>query len=403
MKTSYKKATYIFIGCYCIGFLCMLAVFALIAFYFDPLHIFTTPKDKENALYSMDSRVQNAGYIRNFDFDSVIIGNSHMENLSHRKTAQYLPGNWFNLSMSGSTENERKLVLDKVLSSKKIKQVLLLLNGGFRTNSTEGYEVLYDKNPFNDISIYLNDMYSKCFFNYMINTVFRTKFDDDCFGKKLNIDEHNAWIYNTFHSSRIGGIEKWALHYQNEQLFGTYEALNKSYSNYPRKLKSISEDTRKKIENNINNNVLSLVKSHPETQFYCYVHPIFRLAFALDLRDKNSDAQATEIYIEYLRQVVKIASTYKNFKLYGFDNLEFTSNVKNYKDISHFTPELNYILLNYIKEDRYILNTSNIDEYIDEFLKGCYSFDILSFHNNLNKLIKENNKNNKHYSSFPVQ
>lgn len=381
----------------------MLAVFALIAFYFDPLHIFTTPKDKENALYSMDSRVQNAGYIRNFDFDSVIIGNSHMENLSHRKTAQYLPGNWFNLSMSGSTENERKLVLDKVLSSKKIKQVLLLLNGGFRTNSTEGYEVLYDKNPFNDISIYLNDMYSKCFFNYMINTVFRTKFDDDCFGKKLNIDEHNAWIYNTFHSSRIGGIEKWALHYQNEQLFGTYEALNKSYSNYPRKLKSISEETRKKLENNINNNVLSLVKSHPETQFYCYVHPIFRLAFALDLRDKNSDAQATEIYIEYLRQVVKIASTYKNFKLYGFDNLEFTSNVKNYKDISHFTPELNYILLNYIKEDRYILNTSNIDEYIDEFLKGCYSFDILSFHNNLNKLIKENNKNNKHYSSFPVQ
>ena len=326
-----------------------------------------------------------------------------MENLSHRKTAQYLPGNWFNLSMAGSTENERKLVLDKVLRSKKIKQVLLLLNGGFRTNSTEGYEVLYDKNHFNDISIYLNDMYSKCFFNYMINTVFRTKFDDDCFGKKLNIDEHNAWIYNTFHSSRIGGIEKWALHYQNEQLFGTYEALNKSYSNYPRKLKSISEDTRKKIENNINNNVLSLVKSHPETQFYCYVHPIFRLAFALDLRDKNSDAQATEIYIEYLRQVVKIASTYKNFKLYGFDNLEFTSNVKNYKDISHFTPELNYILLNYIKEDRYILNTSNIDEYIDEFLKGCYSFDILSFHNNLNKLIKENNKNNKHYSSFPVQ
>ena len=84
-----------------------------------------------------------------------------MENLSHRKTAQYLPGNWFNLSMAGSTENERKLVLDKVLRSKKIKQVLLLLNGGFRTNSTEGYEVLYDENPFNDISIYLIDKYSK--------------------------------------------------------------------------------------------------------------------------------------------------------------------------------------------------------------------------------------------------
>ena len=395
MKTSYKKATYIFIGCYCIGFLCMLAAFALIAFYFDPLHIFTTPKDKENALYSMDSRVQNAGYIRNFDFDSVIIGNSHMENLSHRKTAQYLPGNWFNLSMSGSAENERKLVLDKVLSSKKIKQVLLLLNGGFRTMSTEGYEVLYDKNPFNDISIYLNDMYSKCFFNYMINTVFRTKFDDDCFGKKLNIDEHNAWIYETFHSSRLGGIEKWAIHYQNDQLFGTYKALNKNYSISPRKLKLISKEIKSEIENNINKNVLSLVKAHPETQFYCYAQPIFKLGFAIDLRSENEDVQYTEVYIEYLRQVVKIASSYKNFKLYGFDNLEFTADVKNYKDLTHFTPELNYQLLNYIKEDRYLLDNSNIDEYIDEFIKGCYSFDILSFHNKLNKLIKENNQKQK--------
>lgn len=395
MKTSYKKATYIFIGCYCIGFLCMLAVFALIAFCFDPLHIFTTPKDKENALYSIDSRVQNAGYIKNFDFDSVIIGNSHMENLSHKKTAQYLPGNWFNLSMSGSTENERKLVLDKVLRSKKIKQVLLLLNGGFRINSTEGYEVLYDRNPFNDISIYLNEMYSKCFFNHMINTVFRTKFYDDCFGKKLNIDEHNAWIYDTFHSSRLGGIKKWASHYQNDQLFDTYKALNKHYNISPRNLKLISKEIKSEIENNINKNVLSLVKDHPETQFYCYIHPIFKLGFALNLRSENEDTQATEVYIEYLRQVVKIASSYKNFKLFGFDNLEFTSDVKNYKDESHFTPELNYQLLNYIKEDRYLLDNSNIDEYIDKFIKGCYSFDIVSFHNELNKLIKENNQKQK--------
>ena len=395
MKTSYKKAIYIFIICHCIGLLCILFMLGLMAFFFDPLHIFTTATDKENALYSKDSRVQNAGYIRNFNFDSVIIGNSHMENLSHRKTAQYLPGIWFNLSMSGSTENERKLVLDKVLRSKKIKQVLLLLNGGYRANSTQGYEVLYDKNPFNDISIYLNDMYSKCFFNHMSNTVFRTKFDDDCFGQKLNIDEHNAWIYDTFHSSRLGGIEKWALHYQNEQLFDTYKALNKNYSISPRNLKLISKEIKNEIENNINKNVLSLVKAHPETQFFCYVHPIFKLGFAIDLRSENEDAQLTEVYIEYLRQVVKVASSYKNFKLYGFDNLEFTADVKNYKDLTHFTPKLNYQLLNYIKEDRYLLDNSNIDEYIDEFIKRCYAFDILSFHNELNKLIKENNKRKK--------
>ena len=229
----------------------------------------------------------------------------------------------------------------------------------------------------------------------MINTVFRTKFDDDCFGKKLNIDEHNAWIYFSFYSARLGGIEKWALHYQNEQLFGTYKALNKNYNIFPRNLKLLSKKIKSEIENNINKNVLSLVKAHPETQFYCYAQPIFKLGFAIDLRSENEDAQFTEVYIEYLRQVVKVASSYKNFKLYGFDNLEFTADVKNYKDLTHFTPELNYQLLNYIKEDRYLLDNSNIDEYIDEFIKRCYAFDILSFHNELNKLIKENNKRKK--------
>ena len=133
------------------------------AFSFDPLHIFTAPHDPKAALFSTDQRIQNAGYIKSFDFDSVIIGNSHMENLSHSKTADYLPGKWFNLSMSGSRNNERKIVLEKAFREKELKQVLLLLTGDLQYNPTEGFDFLYDRNPFNDIFIYLNQMYSECF------------------------------------------------------------------------------------------------------------------------------------------------------------------------------------------------------------------------------------------------
>ena len=84
-----------------------------------------------------------------------------------------------------------------------------------------------------------------------------------------------------------------------------------------------------------------------------------------------------------------MASTYKNFKLYGFDNLPFASDVKNYKDIVHFSREMNYQLLEYIQEDRYSLDQNNIDEYIDDFIKGCYSFDIKLFHSELNSLIEK--------------
>ena len=389
MNNSYKKASFLFLGLHCSCILCLFIIFALMAFSFDPLHIFTAPHDPKAALFSTDQRIQNAGYIKSFDFDSVIIGNSHMENLSHSKTADYLPGKWFNLSMSGSRNNERKIVLEKAFREKELKQVLLLLTGDLQYNPTEGFDFLYDRNPFNDIFIYLNQMYSECFVKHTINTIFKTSYDDNCFGQKLNIDEHNAWIYYPDHNSRFGGIEKWAQHYQNGQLIGTYNDVNKYYQYSPRPLKKLSYSTRKEIENNINDNIVSLVKAHPETVFYCYAQPYFKLLYALDLRDSNG--QAIEIYSEFLRVAAKVTSKYPNFKLYGFDNLAFASDVKNYKDLTHFSREMNYQILEYIKEGEYSLDMNNIDEYIDNFIKGCYSFDIKSFHNDLNALIEREN------------
>ena len=370
MNNSYKKASFLFLGLHCSGILCLFLIFALMAFFFDPLHIFTIPDDKEHALYSTDQRLQNAGYIRTFDFDSVIIGNSHMENLSHRKTAEYLPGKWFNLSMSGSRNNERKIVLEKVFREKELKQVLLLLTGDLDFRSTEGFDILYDRNPLNDIFIYFNQMYSKCFVKHTINTLLKTSFDDNCFGHKLNIDEHNAWIYNPNHNSRIGGIEKWAQHYQNGQLIGTYQDVNNRYLVEARPLKILSQTTNKEIEKNISDNIVSFVKAHPKTVFYCYAQPYFKLYYALDLRNKGG--QATEIYSLFLRAAAKVASKYSNFKLYGFDNLAFASDVKNYKDISHFSREMNYQLLEYIKEGQYVLDENNIDEYIELIMKFLY-------------------------------
>ena len=90
-----------------------------------------------------------------------------------------------------------------------------------------------------------------------------------------------------------------------------------------------------------------------------------------------------------LRVAAKVTSKYPNFKLYGFDNLAFASDVKNYKDLSHFSREMNYQILEYIRDERYTLNQNNIDKYIDDFIKDCYSFDILSFHNELDALIEK--------------
>lgn len=357
-----------------------LIMIVLMAFWFDPLHLYTVPSDKENAMYSTDQRIQNAGYINTFDFDSVVIGNSHMENLSHRKTSEYIPGKWFNLSMSGSVNNERKLVLDKAFSEKKIKQVLLLLTGDARNRPTDGFDILYDKNPFNDVSIYFNGMYSKCFVKYFLNTVFKMDFNADCFGHKLNIDEHNSWIYSPDHNSRFGGIQQWGKYYTNVQLIDLYKEVGKLFKAPARKLKELSKEEKNEIQKDIRDNIIPLLEEHPDTIFYSYAQPCFKLTYSLALR-KNND-KSVEVYIEFLKEIAQVASTHKNFHLFGFDNLPFTEDVKNYKDTSHFTRELNYQLLDYIKNGKYTLDNSNIDGYINNFIKDVYAFELDTFKEN---------------------
>ncbi|SFS81472.1 hypothetical protein SAMN02910357_01992 [Succinivibrio dextrinosolvens] len=390
MKTvydKYKKAVITFICGHCFACLLLFLVIFLFAKCFDPLHLYSTSIDEDNQYFSVDERLQNAGYIRNFDFDSVIIGNSHMQNLANSKTGEYLDGKWFNLSVVGSRNNERRIILEDVFRRKQIKSVLLLLTNDLITFKTSDFEFLYDDNDLNDINIYLNEMYLKCFFKWVKSSVTSGNLDPVCRGEKLNVDEHSAWIYNPQYASRFGNMENWAENYQNQHMVNVLNDLNNYYSIPPRNLNKISDKDKAEIEKNVEENIESLVKAHPETTFYCYAQPYFKLEWALDLRRK--EGKEIEIYLEFLKEYVKLASKYKNFKLYGFDNLPFTFDVKNYNDTIHFSLEMSYKVLEYIRDDKYLLNSDNINDYIEEFKKGIYSFDLVKFHDDLDFFIKK--------------
>lgn len=66
--------------------------------------------------YSM--REQAAGIINSFEFDSVILGTSMLENTSAREASQKIGGIFVNISLAGSSFYERAIVLKKVLQKK---------------------------------------------------------------------------------------------------------------------------------------------------------------------------------------------------------------------------------------------------------------------------------------------
>ena len=56
---------------------------------------------------------------------------------------------------------------------------------------------------------------------------------------------------------------------------------------------------------------------------------------------------------------------YSNVKIYSFfNNFDLICNLDNYKDYTHFDGKINSQILNWIKNDEYLLTKENKDEYL---------------------------------------
>lgn len=81
-----------------------------------------------NATFSSDIRIQAAGVINNYNFDSVILGSSMLENTSAKEAGDKLDGQWVNLSLSGSYLNERNVIMKYLFEKKNIYQIIYFLD-----------------------------------------------------------------------------------------------------------------------------------------------------------------------------------------------------------------------------------------------------------------------------------
>ena len=114
-----KKWIKIFIG---YSFLCLIFVMG-INFIIDPLKLFHEPYFLKNKLDS-NMRIQASGIIKNYEFDSIILGTSMLENTSAKTTSEILGGKFTNISLSGSDFFERSFILNYALEKKQMKKVI---------------------------------------------------------------------------------------------------------------------------------------------------------------------------------------------------------------------------------------------------------------------------------------
>jgi len=360
---------------------------------YDPLKLFHNKGKYKN--YIQDNmREQAAGIINNWDFDSIILGTSMLENTSAKETSKILEGNFVNISISGGSWYERKFLLDYALRNKEVKKVLYSLDylgatpkGGSGKYKISNWNYLYDDNPFNDFSAYINDKYLKCLFS--INS------KKHCMGRKiLNLDRPNSWYKSKSHLVRYGGLDNWFKAKDNSQIKGAFNQILRSTKAIKLGHVIIGDDYSnsqkvKKSENYINKNLLNSVKKNIKTEFIFILPPYSRIKYAIWAQYNK---RRFELYKTSLKYIVLKSRTYKNLKVYGWGTEAFVDNIANYKDLRHYEYKINSWMLKAIKNKKGLLTEKNIDNYLNMITKKALNFNLIDIGDKIENFLYTNGK-----------
>lgn len=360
-------------GLVIIFFLTLLPVpiaFLTALYLYDPLSIFHMPYNRPLTGLRGNHRIQNISLIKHVDFDSIIIGNSYTANTSAREAGQIFGGKFLNLSMDGAQLYEQSIVLNYVLRTKKIKKVIgVFSEGGYEEKGhnnfpLENWDFLYDDNPNNDIQIYLNNHYLLCLSMWSNAT--------SCVGMTVDIDTPSGWYNSPWHYSRFGGIDKWVQYIDNRQLADSLKKHLPHAAAIPVPPRSgVNPKQAEEIISAIDRYIVKPAQKYPDTHFYYFFNPSSMLGKAVAAR---------EGYIEkhsfWVKQAVLQCAGLKNIKLYFFDNESFVENIANYKDFTHYSKEINSLILQYIRTGYGHITTQNVDEYLDIFELQIRSYDL---------------------------
>ena len=342
----------------------------------DPLQVWHKPFYRP-IMYS-HMRESAHARIRNSNFDSIIIGNSWSECTSSKKAGEILGGKFINLSISGSNMIEKKLILEKAFKKNQIKRVVYILDTHYLTLekkiTNDNWAILYDKNPLNDIKIYMNNKYLLCnvFLCDMNQYIYIT-----------NIDKAFDWEKNEYHNRRFGGFQNWIKYYpEDEQIKSEFSNIYKSENDIY--TQDIDNSYKNEIIKYFDKYIFQLIANNPDVEFDFVISPRCNLQLAMDIRSNTFNKMKYALMF-----FVNENEKYKNSKIFAFDDLNSIGQIKDYKDGTHYRSWINYFILESIKDDNHRLTSLNYDDYVNNVLAKAKNLDFKTYQQQVKKIYIE--------------
>lgn len=332
------------------GFLLLLCIFTVVLF--DPFFQYHKPLPGLKAVLT-DKEYQCVGSLKNFDYDSVIAGSSVAENYNNGWFDQGFDCQSIKAIRSYGATADLCYLLDIAFEHQDLKYVFYNLDPSALAAEPETTYALtgcpmylYDDNYLNDVEYWLNKDVLMKKIPYLIANSAIGDYDEN--------NSYNWAQWKEFNSDMVLGL-------------------------YIRKPSIDEMKPENYYEDLLNANLALLtsrIKAHPETEFYIFIPPYSMIWW--DNIYREGDTQA---YLYNLQRAMETLLTFENVKLYYFQNdREVITNLENYMDILHFSPDINHYICDslingthQINKDNYMENINDMctlaDEIINELIK----------------------------------
>lgn len=337
-----KFLKHFFIGSSLLLLLCTLAVVI-----FDPFFQYHKPLPGLKAVLT-DKEYQVTGSLKNFDYDSVIAGSSVAENYNNGWFDQGFGCTSIKAIRSYGATADLCFLLDLAFENHDLKYVFYNLDPSALSadpvttfESTGCPTYLYDDNYLNDIEYLLNKgvLFEKI--PYLIANSFMGNYDEN--------NSYNWAQWKEFNSDMALGL-------------------------YIRKPSVNEMKAKDYYQTNLEGNLALLTKqveSHPETIFKIFIPPYSMLWWDNLYREGD-----TESYLYNMEQAISALLAYDNVEFYYFQNVrEIITDLENYMDILHFSPEINEYICNSLIENRHRLTADNYQQAIADM--RVFSYEIV--------------------------
>ncbi|PKM77576.1 MAG: hypothetical protein CVU90_06930 [Firmicutes bacterium HGW-Firmicutes-15] len=340
----------------------LLYLVAGLNFLVDPLQFY-----RQAALYrpafSIEQRYQNPGLVRNYSYDTIIIGSSMTENFVPAYVNKKLGVKSLKLSMSGASTREENLIVQLALNTGKVKNVLWGLDyeslKGLNdrvTNEDVSFPYyLYDQNDYNDLPYLLSISTLKSSAMALRNNY-----------QQLPIANPDLDYLNNWNSSSKFGRDGLMKMWQDEQTkkktgVKIYDKMDGSFA---------------AMQASFDQNILPLIKDNPEVNFVIYYPPYSILRHRSIFEE---DPQLIYSELQMKRYIYTQLNNYTNIRIYDFQgDKSLNTRLDKYKDYSHHSQEFNEIIIDSIarKDKRYLVTPWNMETMLYDLKTQVETIDI---------------------------